>query len=61
MPPTSGGSLVSNLEKTIHVLRSERDSDYVASSDRFESDPGSPGAARVEVALKMDIVSISPT
>jgi hypothetical protein len=30
--------------------------DCVASSDWFESDPSSPGAARVEVALKTEIL-----
>jgi hypothetical protein len=38
--------------------KSEGDLDYVASSDWFESNPSSPGAARVEVASKMEILSI---
>jgi hypothetical protein len=38
--------------------KSEGDLDCVASSDWFESDSSSPGAARVEVALKTDVLSI---
>jgi hypothetical protein len=38
--------------------KSERDLDREASSHRFESDLSSPGAARVEVASKMDALSI---
>jgi hypothetical protein len=40
--------------------KSERDSVCIVSSDRFESDPTGSGAARVEVASKMDILSICP-
>jgi hypothetical protein len=39
----------SSLSRQSKSSKSKRDSDYVASSDRFESDPSSPGAARVEV------------
>jgi hypothetical protein len=38
--------------------KSERNLDCVVSSDWFESDPTSSGAARVEVASKTDILSI---
>jgi hypothetical protein len=38
--------------------KSKRDLDCVASSDLFECDLSSSGAARVEVVLKMDILSI---
>jgi hypothetical protein len=41
--------------------KSERDSDCVVPSDRFESNPTSSGAARVEVASKIDIFSICRT
>jgi hypothetical protein len=38
--------------------KSGRDLDHEASSDWFESNPSSPGAARVEVTLKMDVFLI---
>jgi hypothetical protein len=38
--------------------KSERDLDRKVSSDWFESDPSSHGAARVEVVSKMDVLSI---
>jgi hypothetical protein len=41
--------------------KSKRDLDFVVPSNWFESDPTSPGAARVEVALKMDVFSIYRT
>jgi hypothetical protein len=44
------GSLVSNLEEVIQVLLQVGEGlGSQASSDRFESDPSSPGAAQIEV------------
>jgi hypothetical protein len=37
---------------------SGRDLDREGSSDRFESDPSSPGATQIEFALKTDMISI---
>jgi hypothetical protein len=57
--PTRGCSLISNLEEAIQVpSKSGRDLDHEAFSDQFESDPTSPGGTLVEVALKMDVLSI---
>jgi hypothetical protein len=56
--PSSSAALVKLNDAIESSSKSGRDLDREASLDRFESNPSSPGVARVEVALKTDVLSI---